>query len=200
MRAADVAAAHSTPIIGSSGRLWGVFTVHFCHPQPPDRYDPTPLIGLASSLPISWSGPTSARRAVQEYIRYRSIQRQNRLTRTRSFMISGFHNVGCAPSTAACASLDRRHWSSRRSFAFNPNRRASDDHHCVSSYNRHMCNWSYDLWLTFALATSTQQVSNLKNYKCQRQAHPRAFADCIAARFIALTPSKVADHAMGRSA
>ena len=50
MRAADVAAAHSTPIIGSSGRLWGVFTVHFCHPQPSDRYDPTPLDRLAVLL------------------------------------------------------------------------------------------------------------------------------------------------------
>ena len=34
--------------------------------------------------------------------------------------------------------------------------------HCVSSYNRHMCNWSYDHGYTFALATSTQQVSDCK--------------------------------------
>jgi GAF domain-containing protein len=50
MRAADVAAAHSTPIISSSGHFWGVFTVHFRYPQPPDRYDPTPLDRLAVLL------------------------------------------------------------------------------------------------------------------------------------------------------
>jgi hypothetical protein len=27
-----------------------VFTVHFCHPQPSDRYDPTPLDRLAVLL------------------------------------------------------------------------------------------------------------------------------------------------------
>jgi GAF domain-containing protein len=57
MRAAGVAAAHSTPIIGSSGRFWGVFTVHFCHPQPPDQYDPTPLDRLAVLLADFAEGP-----------------------------------------------------------------------------------------------------------------------------------------------
>lgn len=44
---AGVAAVHSTPLITSSGRFWGVFTMHFREPQPASRYDPTPLDQLA---------------------------------------------------------------------------------------------------------------------------------------------------------
>jgi GAF domain-containing protein len=50
MREIGVAAAHSTPLIGPSGRLWGVFSTYFRQPQPETRYDPAPLDRLAVSL------------------------------------------------------------------------------------------------------------------------------------------------------
>ena len=50
LQEAGVAAAHSTPLIASSGCLWGVFTTHFREPQPEDKYDPTPLDHLAVIL------------------------------------------------------------------------------------------------------------------------------------------------------
>jgi GAF domain-containing protein len=50
MRSVNVAAAHSTPIISRSGRLWGVVTTHFHHMQAPDRYNPTLLDRLAVNL------------------------------------------------------------------------------------------------------------------------------------------------------
>jgi GAF domain-containing protein len=50
LRSADVLSVRSTPIISRSGRLWGVFSVHFRHPQPPSRYDPTLLDRLAVDL------------------------------------------------------------------------------------------------------------------------------------------------------
>jgi hypothetical protein len=50
MREVGVAAMHSTPIIGPSGRLWGVFTTHFGEPQPERQYDPAPLDRLAGQL------------------------------------------------------------------------------------------------------------------------------------------------------
>jgi hypothetical protein len=50
MHELDVAAAHSTPIIGASGRPWGVFTTYFRPPQMPTSYDPLMLDRLASAL------------------------------------------------------------------------------------------------------------------------------------------------------
>jgi GAF domain-containing protein len=47
---ADIAAVHSTPLIGSSGRLWGVLTTHFREPRPEGQYDPTPLDRLGVHL------------------------------------------------------------------------------------------------------------------------------------------------------
>jgi hypothetical protein len=47
MRELGVAAAHSTPIIGARGRLWGVFTLHFRVPQIHRSYDPHLLHLLA---------------------------------------------------------------------------------------------------------------------------------------------------------
>ena len=43
LRAGGVAAAHSTPLINSSGRLWGVVTTHFREPQIESNFDLTPL-------------------------------------------------------------------------------------------------------------------------------------------------------------
>ncbi len=45
-----IAAAHSTPIIGASGRFWGVFTMHFRAPQVPESYDPLMLDLIAIEL------------------------------------------------------------------------------------------------------------------------------------------------------
>ena len=56
MRSVNVAAAHSTPIISRSGRLWGVVTTHFHHTQALDRYDPTLLDRLAVNLALSVEG------------------------------------------------------------------------------------------------------------------------------------------------
>jgi hypothetical protein len=50
MHELDVAAAHSTPIIGASGRPWGVFTTYFRPPQMPTSYNPLMLDRLASEL------------------------------------------------------------------------------------------------------------------------------------------------------
>ena len=50
LQEAGVAAAHSTPLIGSSGCLWGVVTTHFREPQPEHKYKPTPLDRLAVIL------------------------------------------------------------------------------------------------------------------------------------------------------
>jgi GAF domain-containing protein len=47
LRACGVAAAHSTPLISSSGRLWGVFTIHFRKPQPESGFHYAPLDQLA---------------------------------------------------------------------------------------------------------------------------------------------------------
>jgi GAF domain-containing protein len=58
MQVAGIAAAHSTPIIASSGRLCGVFTTHFREPQRETRYDPAPLdrlaVHLADHLDAQW--------------------------------------------------------------------------------------------------------------------------------------------------
>jgi hypothetical protein len=50
LRELGVAAAHSTPIIGASGRLWGVFTTHFRAPQTQDSHKPLMLDRLALEL------------------------------------------------------------------------------------------------------------------------------------------------------
>lgn len=50
LRELGMAAAHSTPIIGASGRLWGVFTTHFRAPQMHDSYNPLMLDRLALEL------------------------------------------------------------------------------------------------------------------------------------------------------
>jgi GAF domain-containing protein len=43
LRAGGVAAVHSTPLISSNGRLWGVVTTHFREPQIESEFDPAPL-------------------------------------------------------------------------------------------------------------------------------------------------------------
>jgi hypothetical protein len=50
MHVLGVAAAHSTPIIGASGRLWGVFTTHFRAPQMHKSYVPLMLDCIAVEL------------------------------------------------------------------------------------------------------------------------------------------------------
>src|ERR1700733_499426 len=50
MHELGIAAAHSTPIIGATGRLWGVFTMHFRAPQMHESYDPLALDLLAVEL------------------------------------------------------------------------------------------------------------------------------------------------------
>jgi GAF domain-containing protein len=50
LQQAGTAAVHSTPVIASSGRLWGVITMHFRATLRPDEYDPRPLDGLAVCL------------------------------------------------------------------------------------------------------------------------------------------------------
>jgi hypothetical protein len=50
MHELGIAAAHSTPIIGAAGRLWGVFTMHFRIPQIQENYDPLTLDLLAVEL------------------------------------------------------------------------------------------------------------------------------------------------------
>jgi hypothetical protein len=50
MHELGVAAAHSTPIIGASGRLWGVLTTHFRAPQRHDSHDPLMLDHVAVEL------------------------------------------------------------------------------------------------------------------------------------------------------
>jgi hypothetical protein len=47
LRAAGIAAAQSTPLISSSGRLWGVVTTHFQKPQIESEFDYVPLDRLA---------------------------------------------------------------------------------------------------------------------------------------------------------
>jgi GAF domain-containing protein len=47
LRAGGVAAVQSTPLISSTGRLWGVFTTHFHEPQIESEFDHTPLDQLA---------------------------------------------------------------------------------------------------------------------------------------------------------
>ena len=47
LRAGGISAAQSTPLISSSGRLWGVFTTHFHNPQIEREFDPAPLDRLA---------------------------------------------------------------------------------------------------------------------------------------------------------
>jgi GAF domain-containing protein len=47
LRAGHVAAAQSTPLISSSGRLWGVLTTHFHKPHIESEFDPAPLDRLA---------------------------------------------------------------------------------------------------------------------------------------------------------
>jgi GAF domain-containing protein len=47
LRANGIAAAQSTPLISSNGRLWGVFTTHFRKPQMESEFDPVPLDRLA---------------------------------------------------------------------------------------------------------------------------------------------------------
>jgi GAF domain-containing protein len=47
LRAAGVAAAQSTPLISSDGRLWGVVTTHFHKPQRESAFDHIPLDRLA---------------------------------------------------------------------------------------------------------------------------------------------------------
>jgi DcmR-like sensory protein/GAF domain-containing protein len=50
MRELGIAATHSIPVVGASGRLWGVFTIHFSAPQRPDSYDPLMLNHIAFEL------------------------------------------------------------------------------------------------------------------------------------------------------
>jgi hypothetical protein len=83
MGIAGVAAAHSTPIVGSSGRLWGVFTVHFAIRSRPIDMIRRRLIGLLPSLPISWNGPTSARRRLEK-TSIKEHPRQNWLVANRA--------------------------------------------------------------------------------------------------------------------
>jgi len=47
LRAAGIAAAQSTPLISSNGRLWGVVTTHFHKPQIESEFDHVPLDRLA---------------------------------------------------------------------------------------------------------------------------------------------------------
>jgi GAF domain-containing protein len=47
LRACGIAAAQSTPLISSAGRLWGVFTTHFEKPQIESEFDLAPLDRLA---------------------------------------------------------------------------------------------------------------------------------------------------------
>jgi hypothetical protein len=50
MHEVGVAAAHSTPIIGTSGRFWGVFTTYFRAPQMHESYNPLMLDRIAVEL------------------------------------------------------------------------------------------------------------------------------------------------------
>jgi GAF domain-containing protein len=54
LRAGGVAAVHSTPLISSNGRLWGVLSTHFDKPQIESEFDPAPLdrfaLKVANSL------------------------------------------------------------------------------------------------------------------------------------------------------
>ena len=47
LRACGIAAAQSTPLISSNGRLWGVLTTHFHKPQIESEFDHAPLDRLA---------------------------------------------------------------------------------------------------------------------------------------------------------
>lgn len=47
LRACGIAAAQSTPLISSNGRLCGVFTTHFHKPQTESEFDPAALDRLA---------------------------------------------------------------------------------------------------------------------------------------------------------
>jgi GAF domain-containing protein len=47
LRAGGIAAAQSTPLISSNGRLWGVFTTHFREPQTESEFDHASLDRLA---------------------------------------------------------------------------------------------------------------------------------------------------------
>ncbi len=48
LRAGGISAVHSTPLISSNGRLWGVLTTHFREPQIESGFDHAPLGRLAS--------------------------------------------------------------------------------------------------------------------------------------------------------
>jgi GAF domain-containing protein len=50
LTADGIAAAQSTPLISSNGRLWGVLTTHFRQPQKESAFDPTPLDRLAVQI------------------------------------------------------------------------------------------------------------------------------------------------------
>jgi hypothetical protein len=47
LRAGGISAVQSTPLISSTGRLWGVFTTHFREPQIESEFDHAPLDRLA---------------------------------------------------------------------------------------------------------------------------------------------------------
>jgi GAF domain-containing protein len=57
LRDIGVSAVHSTPLINSFGRCWGVLSTHFRQPQPETRYDPAPLDRLACQLADCLEGP-----------------------------------------------------------------------------------------------------------------------------------------------
>lgn len=50
LRTADIAAAHSTPLISSRGQFCGVITMHFRTPQSEDAFDRASIAGLARRL------------------------------------------------------------------------------------------------------------------------------------------------------
>ncbi|MCH4560512.1 GAF domain-containing protein [Mesorhizobium sp. USDA 4775] len=50
LRAGGIAAAQSTPLISSHGRLWGVLTTHFRKPQTKREFDHAPLDRLAAQI------------------------------------------------------------------------------------------------------------------------------------------------------
>jgi GAF domain-containing protein len=50
LRSHGIAAVHSTPLISSNGRLWGVFTAHFREPQRESEFDHVPLDRLAVQI------------------------------------------------------------------------------------------------------------------------------------------------------
>lgn len=66
LRAGGVAAAQSTPLISSSGRLWGVLTTHFHKPHTESEFDPATLdrlsVQVADSLEQREASPPGAGR------------------------------------------------------------------------------------------------------------------------------------------